>query len=50
MRSKTLLVIFGDIEFFEYFETTKENKFVDVIDYLRVNNTECSIMNVKKEK
>lgn len=45
-RAKKLLIICGDLEFF-YNWDRKENRYIDVIDYIRENNEHCEIINLK---
>lgn len=42
-RAKNLLIICGDLDFFYHFDDA-DNKFIEIIDYISENDTECQII------
>ncbi|MCC0699420.1 protein kinase [Clostridioides sp. ZZV15-6383] len=46
-RAKTLLIICGDLDFF-YNWDEKENKYVEIINYIKKNKEECEIINLEE--
>ncbi|QNO17842.1 serine/threonine-protein kinase [Caproicibacterium amylolyticum] len=46
-RAKCLLIVCGDIDFFETW-SDGENKYVDVINYIRNNSRTCKIMDARE--
>ena len=45
-RAKKLLIICGDLEFFYNYDDPN-NKFIEIIDYLKEHNQQCSIISCK---
>ncbi|MDF2855378.1 MAG: Superfamily and helicase and helicase subunit [Neobacillus sp.] len=45
-RARNLLIICGDIDFFYHFDDP-ENKYIEIIDYIKNNADECEIATIK---
>lgn len=45
-RARKLLIICGDMDFFYHYDNP-DNKFIEIIDYIKEHNAECKIINCK---
>lgn len=45
-RARRLLIICGDMDFFYHYDNP-DNKFIEIIDYIKEHNAECKIINCK---